>query len=68
MWGGTTRELISIGWFLGTLARLAGLSQLKELGLGGTKFTGQSVSEICAGTTKLSRDSWCQVIFNRFRI
>ena len=57
-----------IGRFLGTLDPLSGLSQLQELVLFNTNFTGQSDSEICAGTTKLSRDWWKQVIFNRSRI
>ena len=42
-----TRDLI--GRFAGSLEPLAGLSQLQELNLRGTKFTGQSVSEICLG-------------------
>ena len=40
-----------IGRFLGTLAPLAGLSQLEKLSLEDTNFTGQSESEICMGTT-----------------
>ena len=53
----------------GDLQPLQNLNQLTELKLMGCRqFTGQSVSEICAGTTKLSRDWWKQVNFNRSRI
>ena len=40
-----------IGRFLGTLAPLAGLSQLETLAVSSTNLTGQSESEICTGTT-----------------
>ena len=54
VWG-PTRELTH--WLiLGTLAPLAGLSQLKSLILSNTNFTGQSVSEICVGTTSSQFD------------
>ena len=47
-----------IGRFAGTLEPLAGLSQLQELHLRNTVFTGQSEHEFCGETTRLSRDWW----------
>ena len=46
-----------IGRFAGTLEPLAGLSQLQELNLRNTDFTGQSEHEFCGGTTS-SRFHW----------
>ena len=40
-----------IGRFPGSLEPLAGLSQLQELNLRNTDFTGQSEHEFCGGTT-----------------
>ena len=50
LWGATA-ACDFIGQFLGTLAPLSGLSQLQMLNLRTTNFTGQSIPEICGGTT-----------------